>query len=46
MKINFAQPIADPITRLVEAVQNSSSIDIFPVAESLSVEDASGIKFH
>ena len=46
MKINFVQPIADPISRLAEAVQNSSSNDIFPVAESLSVVDASGIKFH
>ena len=42
MKINFAQPVIDPITRLAEAVQNSSSIDIFPVADSLSVIDASG----
>ena len=42
MKINFAQPMNDPITRLAEAVQNSSNIEIFPVADSLSVIDASG----
>lgn len=42
LKINFAQPIADPITQLAEAMQNSTNQEVFPVAESLSVLDASG----
>lgn len=42
MKIYFAQPIADPITRLAEMMQNISNSDVFPVPESLSVLAATG----
>ncbi len=42
LEIFFNEPVRDPITPLVEAMQNSTNGKIFPIRESLSVMSATG----